>query len=205
MPGCIEFDLKPRELVALIRNRRSIRQYEPKPVYQETISQLIRLVSYAPTGHNRQKVEWIVVSGSKEVKRITSLVIGWLKAVCVTDAQLYSTINGYDVITAWEKGSDPILHNAPHLIIALGPRHTDLAYIDSIIALSYIELLAPFFGLGSCWLGSLLRALQGYTPLIEAMQIPADKKAHGALMIGYAKGYYMRWPSRRPPVIKWKQ
>jgi nitroreductase len=97
------------------------------------------------------------------------------------------------------------LHNAPHLIIALGPRQVDLAYIDSIIALSYIELLAPFFGLGSCWLGYLIRAMQGYTPLIETMQISADRQAHGALVLGYAKGYYLRWPSRRPPIIKWKQ
>jgi len=45
--------------------------------------------------------------------------------------------------------------------------------------------------------------VNSYPPLFEALGIPADHKAFGAVMVGYPKLRYQRLPVRKKPRITW--
>ena len=69
---------------------------------------------------------------------------------------------------------------------------------------SYFELFAPALGLGSCWGGYFYSAVNAYPPLFEALDLPVDHRAFGAVMVGYAKLKYQRLPLRNEPRVNWK-
>ena len=203
MPKCQDDHLDIEQILTLVRNRRSIRRYENRTCSQKTIAALIKLASYAPSAHNDQEVGWIVVSGLNEVKKIAALVVDWLRALDSSQPSIFQAINGQHLLDCWKRGQDPILRSAPHLLVAVAPSSNSMSVVDCSIALSYIDLIAPIFGLGSCWAGYLMAAMQHYPPLRQALGISSAKSAHGALMLGFAQGAYRRTPARKQPKIKW--
>lgn len=76
--------------------------------------------------------------------------------------------------------------------------------VDGTIALTYLELAAPAFGLGTCWAGFFFMFLEASPQLREAVGIPADHKPLGALMLGYPKYKHHRAPQRNQAVVAWK-
>ena len=50
-----------------MRARRSIREYKNQPVEREVISRLIEIARYAPSGHNDQDVEWLVIDKKEDL------------------------------------------------------------------------------------------------------------------------------------------
>ena len=72
------------------------------------------------------------------------------------------------------------------------------------LALSYLELAAPTFGLGTCWAGILQGALKSRTEIRSALGLCEDMPHYYAMMIGYPKTKYYRLPERLPPRIEWK-
>lgn len=191
------------QLEALVRNRRSIRCFEKKPVSKDTIAQLLRLASFAPTARNLQQVGWMVISSAKELKNFSALVIEWVRILAGKNAASFAAISGDSLLEAWAQGKDPILRNAPYLLIAFAPTGRPMAMVDSIIALSYADMLAPALGLGTCWAGYLMGAMQQHTPLEQALNLPPGMQPYGALMLGFAQSNYRRWPARKKPGIIW--
>ena len=61
-----------------LRSRRSIRNFKKEPVKPDTLSELIRLAGYAPSGHNYQPVKWRIINGYDLVKEYSALVIEWM-------------------------------------------------------------------------------------------------------------------------------
>ena len=54
------------ELKTCIETRRSVRRFKDEPVSRETLEELVRLASYAPSWKNTQTVRWAAVSGEKK-------------------------------------------------------------------------------------------------------------------------------------------
>jgi hypothetical protein len=48
-----------------------------------------------------------------------------------------------------------------------------------------------------------VKAVNAYPPLFEALKLPGDHKAFGAVMVGYPKLKYQRLPLRNNPKICW--
>ena len=76
--GRPDWKLSPEQVEHFLRSRRSIRAYQDKTVEREAIAKLISIARYAPSGHNGQPVEWLVVSGRAEVKKLGGLVVEWM-------------------------------------------------------------------------------------------------------------------------------
>ena len=52
----------------LIRGRRSVREFQKKNVTRKEIQRIIDVARYAPTGHNNQEVQWLVINDPAMVK-----------------------------------------------------------------------------------------------------------------------------------------
>jgi nitroreductase len=58
------------DLMSLIRERRSIRKYEEKPVPDEALQQILEMVRWAPSWANTQCWEVIVVKGAENKAKL---------------------------------------------------------------------------------------------------------------------------------------
>ena len=72
------------------------------------------------------------------------------------------------------------------------------------IALAYLELAAPSFGLGACWAGYFNAAANFWPPMQDALDLPEEHISFGAMMVGYPKFEYQRLPLRNEARILWR-
>ena len=196
--------LGPEQVEHFLRARRSVRSYTARPVERELLDKLIDIARFAPSASNRQPVKWLVIEDSAEVRRLAGLVIDWVRAGLPTQATA-TRRNNQRVISLWESGVDMICRGAPHLIVACAPKEYPWAATDSAIALTYLELAAPSFGLGACWGGFFTAAARQWAPLKENLALPADQIVCGAMMVGYPRYRYHRLPLRNEPPITWHE
>ncbi|MBN1166081.1 MAG: nitroreductase family protein [Methanospirillaceae archaeon] len=191
-------------LSRLMVSRRSIREYQKKPVPQDILSQIFDIIRYAPTGMNGQSVHWLVVQDPKEIRELIGRVIDWARMV-VRDQPAHPLAPILPVmITEWEEGRDRICHRAPQIIFASSHKDNPIGFVDAIIALTHLDLAAPVFGLGTCWAGILQIALSSSPELMESIGLPKDFVSHYAMMIGYPATSYPGIPVRNAASVTWR-
>ncbi|MDR3705842.1 MAG: nitroreductase family protein [Paludibacteraceae bacterium] len=185
------------------RSRRSIREYLQKPVEKELLKQVMDIVRYAPTGSNQQKNQWVIVQSKEVMQQLKEGTINWMQSVSAANPELAKRLNFAGLIASFERGNDVICRNAPHLIIGYANVAHTIASKDVVIATSHLELLLPAFGLGGCWGGYLMVALQYSPDLKKIIGLDDTVTVHSALMIGYPKYSYSKIPARGKADIHW--
>ncbi len=199
-----ELKITSDQAVQFLRSRRSIRYFKDKPVEKDTLQQLIEIARNAPTASNSQLISWTVFTEADQIQAIAAKVIDWVKAVLAKDPQPADAPYMPILAAAWDLGYDAILRHAPGLIVASAPKEANNGMVDLTLALSYLDLVAPTFGLGTCWAGLLQGAMKSRPEIKAAVDIPEHVPYHYPMMIGYAKTKYFRLPVRKPPRIEWK-
>ncbi len=203
----IQHDLLPEagQIRQLLMARRSIRFYKNRVVARDLLGELIDTARYAPTGSNKQQVQWIVFENPAEVNRLASMVIDFARLMLplTTDETMAKSMERK--IAAWDKGIDLIMRSAPHLIVVHSQADLPFAEADCVIALTYLELYAYAKGLGTCFAGYLTAAANFHKPLAHALGLPQGHKCFGAVMLGYPQYKYTRIPTRNAPVVVWRK
>ncbi len=199
-----EWLLSPEQAEHFLRNRRSFRTYKDKAVEKETLAKLIDVATYAPSGHNRQPVHWMVLHDKAELKRLTGLVVDWMRYMIKEQPAMAGPMHLDMIVGAWEAGVDVVCRNAPHLIMAHGDKTDPTTQASCTIALTYLELAAQPFGLGACWAGYFNVAATFWPPLQKALALPENHGSFGAMMVGYPKYKYHRLPLRRKARVTWR-
>ena len=198
-----ELALTEQQVEQFLRTRRSIRNYRDKPVELEKLAKLLEIACYAPSAKNNQPWYWTVVEDPAETRRLAGMVIDWMRTV-ITQYPEQAELRGLPrVVSAWEAGEERICRGAPHVIVVHGDKTYGFGAEDGALALSYLELYASAIGLGSCWGGYFYSAVNAYPPLFEALGLPADHRAFGAVMVGYPKLKYQRLPLRNNPRVSY--
>jgi nitroreductase/NAD-dependent dihydropyrimidine dehydrogenase PreA subunit len=194
-----ELSLNEEQAIQFLRSRRSIRAYKDKPVEKEKIKRLIGTARYAPTGGNSQMVEWLVLTDKNKLHEIAAKTIEHFRREIKEKPQLLQYFS--PIIKFWEGGHDSILWNAPVLVVASAPKEAATGMQDACISLTYLDLLAPAMGLGTCWAGLVQQAIISLPALKDFLGVPADHPYHYPMMLGYPKGKYYRLIARKPPKI----
>jgi len=196
--------LGPEQVEHFLRYRRSIRTYRKKQVEREVLTKLIDIARYAPSGHNFQPVKWLVIYEWDEVQRMVGFVIDWMRHLIKENSPLVKAMNLNRVVSLWEEGNDPICRNAPHVIVAHAHKDDRSAPAACTIALTYLELAAPSFDLGTCWAGYFNTAAASWPPMQKELGFPLGNINFGAMMVGYPKFKYQRLPLRKDAEILWR-
>jgi len=198
-----ELALAEQQVEQVLRGRRSIRNYKDKPVEREKLAKLLEIACYAPSAKNNQPWHWTVVQDPAETRRLAGMVIDWMRTAIKQNPELAELRGIVRVVSAWDAGEERICRGAPHVIVVHGDKTYGFGAEDGALALSYLELYAPAIGLGSCWGGYFYSAVNAYPPLFEALGLPADHRAFGAVMVGYPKLKYQRLPLRNEPRVRY--
>ena len=203
-PVRTELLLGPEQVAHFLRARRSIRTFTPHPVARETLVTLLDIARFAPSASNRQPVTWLIVHDAAEVRRLAGLTVDWMRATYASQPPAAQR-NVRRFIGGWDSGLDMVCRGAPHLLIACAPADYAWSAADCAIALTYLELAAPSFGLGACWGGIFTNAARQWQPVKEALPLPEGLAVFGAMLIGHPRYRYHRLPERNEARIVWHQ
>lgn len=199
----------PTETQALsfIRSRRTTRTFLDKPVKKEDWEKLLEAVKYSPTGHNNQFVDVIIIESRDILREISQMGMKMLEKFASrlnrpVSRFIYRRILGGHTVEVFQgaslhlekqqdlfdRGGDPILFNAPGLMLFIAPTAELMSKNDSDLAAQTTALLAPSLGLGTCYSGIVTAAFNGVYPAIKkVIKVPEGYSVYNALIVGYAK------------------
>jgi nitroreductase/Pyruvate/2-oxoacid:ferredoxin oxidoreductase delta subunit len=183
----------------LIRSRRSIREFQDKPVPREVIERVIDVARYAPTGHNEQDVQWLVIDNPEELKKLTAIGVDWFRSM--SEGNQPWAMQMQAILRLHEIGLNIFLRDAPAVVVAFAVKDNPIATADCFIATSYFDLAAKAAGLGCYWNGYLYISAQSFPPMIKAIGLPEGFTPYAALCVGYPRYKYQRVPPRKPARI----
>lgn len=183
----------PATMDGLLNSRRSVREFEQKPVERATLEALLDVARRAPTASNSQRLHWVVISGPEKVRQIASAAVD-----CGRVAGFHPSL-----LAQWDAGYDFVLRSAPTLVIACAPEPYRWGKEDAAIALAFMELAAEARGLGVCWAGYLTRIAAENASLRQLLNLPAELTVRGGLMLGEGRFAYHRIPPRKPLSAHW--
>ncbi len=212
LPILPELKVSKEQMAQLLMARRTHRAYQDKPVPRETLEEIIRVARYAPSGHNNQLANWLVISDKNEIRRLGQTVIDFLLANTEPNPDLPYRWDHYRtdsdiIVDLWNKGEDSVFRGAPHLVILTGPRgmgKNNVGKETHTIRTAYFELAAIPHDLVTVWAGFFLAALQLHPPARKAVGLAKGEEVMDAIGIGYPKNQYQRIPLRNEPAITWR-
>ena len=199
-----ELAVTPEQAEQFLRGRRSIRAFKEKTVPGTILEKLLEIACSAPSAKNQQPWHWIVVQEPAEVRRLAGMVIDWMRTVIQNNPEAAETMGFTRAVASWDAGYERICRGAPHVIVAHADKNWGFGAEDCTLALSLLDLYTTSLGLGACWGGYFYKAVNAYPPLFEALGLPSDHLAFGAMMVGYPKVKYQRIPIRNRPLVTWK-
>ena len=145
-------------LVDLIKSRRSIRSYLLKEVSQEDVMQLLEAAIWAPSGKNIQPWKFAVIMDEKELKQ---------------------KVSALTIYRRW-------VEKAPCLIIVFLDKNKSYDITKDIqavgAAIQNILLTAHELGLGTCWIGEILR---NEAELKKILKVPDHLELMAIITVGH--------------------
>lgn len=168
------------------------------------MSKLIDIARYAPTGRNSQPIKWLVINSGEAVRNMAGMTIDWMRYLIKENNPIATSYRLERIVEIWDSGYDIICRGAPGLVIVYAPKEYTAAHVDGTIALTFLDLAAPSFALGTCWAGFFMMSASHWPPLQNALSLPEGHAYFGAMMIGYPKYRYQRLPLRKEPEIIWQ-
>ncbi len=143
-----------------IKKRRSIRNYEDKPVEDKKLMQILESARLAPSANNKQEWRFVVVKDLETRKKLRA----------VSKDQKF--VEEAPVVIACCAKTDGHIMTCGQ---ACYP-------IDVAIAIDHMTLAAVELGLGTCWVGAFFE-----DKVKEILDIPKDVRIVELLTIGYPK------------------
>ncbi len=179
----------------LICQRRSIRQFKDLEISPETMQSLLNFLAWTPTGCNVHNLSFTVVQHKDEMEFFRSKMSSALKFLIKSGIMRLVYPNFWRYMDEIMNGADVIFRNAPHMIVAASPNNAPCKEADPWIALSYFDLLAQSFNLGTCWSGFAVHAFKWLPSLRKRLGIPRGYTVRAALLFGYPSVEYKRQTS----------
>jgi len=206
-----------RELVRLMRSRRSCRNFTGQPVDRAQLSDLVRIGITAPSGTNSQGWTFAILAERNDVvalgnrvalffKRLNHLakssLLRFLVKIFKKDylgryyRKYYKTVR--HGLEQWEReGRDILFHGATAAILVGGRSGASCPAEDALLATQNILLGAHAMGLGSCLIGFVVEAVRHDPALRKFLEIPADEEIYSVIALGHPAELYRKTVGRK--------
>jgi nitroreductase len=149
-------------LMQTMSARRSVRQYNGRPVSDDALDAILRAGMLAPTGKGIRPYDFIVIKDAATLKKLIGCRAGGAK----------------------------MLETAGAAIAVLGDENRSDTWIeDCAVSMGYMHLMASELGLGSCWLQIRLRPSNTAERSAEAfvrdlLGFPQNERLEALLVLG---------------------
>jgi len=146
-----------KDVIEIIKTRRSIRNYKEDPVSDEDKKFLIDCARYAPSGMNMQPWSFLVIENKETMHKLSES--GKKAMIPIAEQIVDNSKNAGGFISFLKTKDTNLFYNAPLLIIIFGNKKSVTADWDCAMAAQNMMLAAHSRGIGSCWIGFALPAL----------------------------------------------
>lgn len=158
-----------------IIERRSIRKFTDKKIEKEVLDQILDAAGWAPSAHNQQPWELIVVRNPETKKK---LALGHRYARFLPDADVVVAVCSTLKMVKPGKNDSPAI--------------SYFEVQDTAAAIQNMLLAAWDLGVGSCWVGDFYDE-----EVREALGIPNDLGVMALIALGYTDQMKNSAPARR--------
>lgn len=179
-----EIRLNPKEVLEVIRFRRSIRNFKDKQIPKEVIDQILEAGRLTHTAKNQQDVSFVVLD--KEKDRFEKLAVKVFKKV-KPFADLVSPMARNNKIH-----EHFFFFQAPIVIVILAKDKE-----NGLLAAQNMEFVAEAHGLGALYSGFFTMAANASHKIKKALGIPRGKKVAMTLVLGYPNVKFQRSAPRK--------
>jgi nitroreductase len=163
----------------LLKNRRSIREFQDKEVPLSILKEIIQETCLAPTASNAQPCKFVIIQNKGFLKRLSDDSKQSLLSDLVRNPE--SPLKNYEAVL--RDGNFNVFYNASCLIYVVGPKNVQSLDVDCALTVAYLMLSATSRGLGTCWIG--LGAHVRDPKILDEMGIPGDCRIVAPIIIGY--------------------
>ncbi len=189
-------------LLNLIKMRRSVRQYEKRPVEKEVIEQILQAGRFTATANNAQNVSYTVVQESLPTAKGYiwegfANMIEAFKKIAGEEGRVRKFRSFYERSMA-DKSFDALFFDAPVLLIVTSPSR-----LSGSLAASTIELMAQASGLGVLFSGFIERSIGHSEEAQTFLQVDAAQIC-ACMLLGYPDVTYQRSVPRKQLDVQWK-
>jgi nitroreductase len=180
----------------LLKNRRSIRDFEQKDVPLEIIKEIIGESRLAPSASNGQPCHFIIIKNRQMLKKLSDENKKNLLDDFSRNPNALST--SYEAILKDDKFN--VFYNAPSVIYVVGSKDVRSLDVDCALAVCYLMFSAAQRGLGTCWIG--FGAHIQDPKIKEEIGLPEDYQIIAPLVIGYPKAIPAPLERKEPQILK---
>ena len=204
-------------VIVAIKERRSVRLYEPKPIPKDVINTIIEAGNQAPfMAEKHEKPEDIyqpwrfVVVEDPEFKQelvqtVEPIRSRFVEGMKETMPEMYEqAMKLYEVM---DEPKDLIYYSAPVIVFVIGPARN----VSCALACENIMIAATALGLGSCYVGFGAMVMSN-ADVVQALELTDDERIYGPIVLGYPKvdpsesvvsALASIAPKKKEPMIKW--
>lgn len=206
----------------LVKQRRSHRHFEDRPVSDQTLQKILDITRFSPTGVNARPVSVKILRRETGIRAMSRLAVAYFsrltasleaRAAAYTQrkepipsdlaAQIARNGRYRKMQASLEKGYDPIFHKAKAVFVFHAPTAAPTPADDCIIAAQTAVLAAETMGLGTCYIGLFNRAWANDAALQAAMALPVGHAVFSTLILGYPALHFLRVPPRADFNLTW--
>ena len=202
-----------RQLLNLMRQRRSVRRYKKKQVPRQVLDRIVEAARFAPTGTGQRTNGIIVVENPETLKRLSALFYDLYRSL---DKALSNPIGRYIVkrrvglrtlntlrdfvmpgmrwyIKWYQEGrGDEISRDCPVLMLFHSPVDVPMTSQNCLIAAFHSIFMAESLGVGTCF-NDLIPPACGMIPEArEMLGLPKDHEVYASITMGYPKYPFKR-------------
>jgi nitroreductase len=205
------------ELIALMRSRRSCRQYQETTIELDLLQDLVKIGTTAPSGTNSQSWNFIILPSRPDVTGFGEMIGNYYRKLNRMAGnpllRLVVKIFGGDslgryyrnyyhsvqrALNLWDEGrQDLLFHGATAAILVSGRPSASCPVEDSMLATQNILLAAHSAGLGSCLIGFAVEAMRRSPSIRKKLKCDAGEDIHAVIALGYPAVTYLRPACRR--------
>ena len=183
------------EFIEVLRERRSIRSYQDRPIETDKVQAVIDAAVLAPSAVNSQPWEFWVILGRERIEVLSQRAKAWL-VERIADEPTAAAVRQH--LAARDLS---LLYHAPALILVATRSLGRQADEDCCLAAFSLMLGAKNMGIGTCWIGSVRPWFNLATTKTE-LGIPEPASVVAPVVLGYPT----EWPDahgRNPAAVHW--
>lgn len=201
-----EFYIDDEKILNFIKFRRSTRRFTDEKIKREEIEKIIEAGRFTPTGGNSQGVSYIIVEDKlKEITKLGLETLNRLGEDILNRENIDQNLSRYakNWTTGYKKylenpNDDTYLFFNAKTIVLLASNST----VDAALAASNMELIANAMGIGVCFSGYFVRAVNSNKEIRDVLGIEEDEKIQVCMIMGYPDMEYFRTVPRNKAKIR---
>lgn len=180
----------------LLKNRRSIRDFQDREVPESMVKEIIQDTCMAPTASNRQPCRFIIIRNREQIKKLSDES----KRNLLNDLARNPGLPLKQYEAALRDAQFNVFYNAPCLVYVIGPRDLYSLEVDCGLTVAYLMFAAAYRGLGTCWIGLGANIRDRIT--LDEIGLPEECRIVAPIILGYPVNIPEASERRVPEIIK---